>query len=360
MQTSPVLSRFSLSVQLPNFPMAGTASLLTQNFPSQPANTKSFVPTDSSPEAITAFDDEIPTIDYQLLFADDHDLRSKALAELGKICEEYGFFNLVNHGIPESVMERALKGVSDFFYLTDEEKKEYERKDSTDRIRWGLGFSPGDYQMVKREYLKVIPHPKFQRPTKPPGFGDALEDYYKRDREVILNLARAVSKTLGYEESYIEKVFNLEQGSDVSAMNVYPPWFQSTTPIGLPAHFDPGYLVSLIQNVNGGLQILHKGRWVNVHMPPNAIFINNGDHLEILTNGKYKSPMHRVILNNKVRRVSVPTVHGPSLDTFVTPAAEFVDEFHPPAYKAMIYKDTLEANDYHEVDGKSCMAQLRL
>lgn len=70
--------------------------------------------------------------------------------------------------------------------------------------------------------------------------------------------------------------------------------------------------------------------------------------------------MHRVILNNKVRRVSVPTVHGPSLDTFVRPAAEFVNEFHPPAYKGMVYKDSLEANGYHEIDGKSSIAQLRL
>ena len=110
---------------------------------------------------------------------------------------------------------------------------------------------------------------------------EALEDYYKRDREVILNLARAVSKTLGFEESHLEKVFEIENGTDVSAMNVYPPWFESSTLIGLPAHFDPGYLVSLVQNVNGGLQALHKGRWINVNMPPNSIFINNGDHLEV-------------------------------------------------------------------------------
>lgn len=50
---------------------------------------------------------------------------------------------LVNHGIPERVIERALEGIADFFNLTDEEKRELEKKDSTDRIRWGLGISPG-------------------------------------------------------------------------------------------------------------------------------------------------------------------------------------------------------------------------
>lgn len=64
-------------------------------------------------------------------------------------------------------------------------------------------------------------------------------------------------------------------------MNVYPLWFESNTQIGLPAHFDAGYLVSLVQNVNGGLQALHKGRWINVNLPPNSIFIDTGDHLEV-------------------------------------------------------------------------------
>lgn len=112
-------------------------------------------------------------------------------------------------------------------------------------------------------------------------YSKSLEDYYQRDREVMINLAKAVSKTLGFEENYLEKELGLEIGADVSAMNVYPPWFKSNTPIGLPAHHDPGYLVSLVQNVNGGLQLHYKQKWINVHMPSNSIFVNIGDHLEV-------------------------------------------------------------------------------
>lgn len=114
-------------------------------------------------------------------------------------------------------------------------------------------------------------------------YREALEDYYQRDREVIINLAKAVSKTLGFEENYLEKEFELETGADVSAMNVYPPGFKPNTQIGLPAHYDPGYLVSLVQNVNGGLQLNYKQKWINVDMPSNALFINIGDHVEVHT-----------------------------------------------------------------------------
>lgn len=111
---------------------------------------------------------------------------------------------------------------------------------------------------------------------------EALEEYFKSFKNVKIGLARAISKILGYEECYIEKVFNLESGFDVAAMNVYPPHFQSESSIGVPSHTDPGFIISLIQDVNGGLQVLsHNGKWINVYIPPNAFLIQIGDHLEV-------------------------------------------------------------------------------
>ena len=109
-----------------------------------------------------------------------------------------------------------------------------------------------------------------------------MEEYFKRLRVIVHGLGKAVSKSMGFEECYIEKAFKLDSGFDMSAMNLYPPNFRSKGSIGVPNHTDPGFFVSLIQDVNGGLQILsHNGEWINVNMPPNAIFINLGDHLEV-------------------------------------------------------------------------------
>ncbi|EXC32442.1 Leucoanthocyanidin dioxygenase [Morus notabilis] len=364
---------------------------------------------------------DVPTIDYFMLFSNDPNQRSKALNYLRHVCQDYGFFYLVNHGITDNVFESVFKGISDFFDPIEvEDRRQYEKKNPTDRIRWGLRSSPGenreylkvvahprfhcppkpaDFSVFKgisdffdpievedrrqyekknptdrirwglrsspgenREYLKVVAHPRFHCPPKPADFSEAMEEYFKRLREVVRGLGKAVSKTLGFEECYIEKAFNLESGFDVSAMNLYPPNFQSKGAVGVPDHTDPGFFVSLVQDVNGGLQILsNAGNWIDVYdMPPNAIFINLGDHLEILTNGKYKSHVHRVVVdNNKVKRISVATLHGPSLDTFVKPAPEFVDDSHPPAYRGATYKRSLEANG-DEIDVQSSIDQLRL
>ncbi|CAI0392090.1 unnamed protein product [Linum tenue] len=132
--------------------------------------------------------------------------------------------------------------------------------------------------------------------------------------------------------------------------------------MGLAEHTDPAFIISLVQNMDGGLQILtHQGQWINVHIPPNAILIQLGDQLELLTNGKYKSHVHRVLVDTyKVERISIGILHGPPIDEFVAPAPEFVDDNDPLAYRGITYSDALEANDRYEFEVQSCIDQLRI
>ncbi|KAF7816772.1 flavanone 3-dioxygenase 3-like [Senna tora] len=286
----------------------------------------------SAIDPYSACDDEIPTIDYSLLFSNDPHQRSLALEYLGQACHHYGFFYLVNHGIPDKVLDNLFKGISEFFdpMMLEERRALYSKKDPMDRIRWVLNSSSGE----NREYLKVNSHPNYHFPPNPSCFSEVLGEYHKEMRKIVVGLARAVSKSLGFEEDYIEKAFNLKSGFDVSAMNLYPPNHISKGEMGLAEHTDPGFIITLVQNVDGGFQILsHHGKWINVHIPPHAILIQLGDHLE-----------------NEVERISVATLHGPSLEKSVRPAPEFVDETHPHAYLGMTYKQSLEANGNDEID----------
>ncbi|KAF7816771.1 flavanone 3-dioxygenase 3-like [Senna tora] len=304
----------------------------------------------ASAESYSAHDDVIPTIDYSMLFSTDPHQASLALQYLAQ---------LVNHEIPDKVFENFFKGIYEFFDpKTLEERKVYSKKDSMDRIRWGLNSSSGE----NREYIKVIAHPDYNFPSNPSTFSEVFQEYYKETRRIVVGLARAMSKSLGFEEKLIEKAFKLKSGFDVSAMNLYPPNHKSKGEMGLPEHTDPGFIITLVQDVNGGLQILsHQGKWIQASIPRHAILIQIGDHLEILTNGKYKSHLHRVIVGkNKVQRISVATLHGPSLETFVRPAPEFVDQDHPQAYLGMTYKQSLQVNGNHEIDVQSSLDQIRL
>ncbi|XVE95542.1 hypothetical protein REPUB_Repub02eG0106600 [Reevesia pubescens] len=60
----------------------------------------------------------IPVIDFSKLNGEE---RAKALAQIANACKEWGFFQLVNHGIPEELLERVKKVSSEFYKLEREE-----------------------------------------------------------------------------------------------------------------------------------------------------------------------------------------------------------------------------------------------
>ncbi|XP_027368300.1 1-aminocyclopropane-1-carboxylate oxidase 1-like [Abrus precatorius] len=307
----------------------------------------------------SAVDDEIPTVDYSLIFSDDPDQRFLALENLRQACQEYGTFYLVNHTIPDEVFDCVLKRVTDYFDPTTmDERKVHSKKGPTDKIQWLQNSSIEE----NRECVKFYAHPQFHFSSNPSDIRKLLEKFGKEMRTIVVGLAKAMSKTLGFEENYLEKAFDLKSGFDVMVMNLYPPCSTSKGSIGIPEHTDPGFMITLVQDVNGGLQILsHKGIWINVTIPHRAILIQLADQLEILTNGKYKSQVHRVIVdNNKVQRITVVTLHGPSLDKFIGPGTEFVNEENPQKYRGMTYKESLEANGGGEIDIHSALKQLRL
>ncbi|CAL5206065.1 unnamed protein product [Lathyrus oleraceus] len=306
-----------------------------------------------------ASDEEIPTIDYSMLLSDDTDQRSIALQLLAHACEEYGFFYLVNHTMPHDVLKTVLKRISDYFdpKTVDERRISY-KKHPSDKFQWRQNANDGE----NREYLKVIAHPKDQVPSNPISLSKVTEEYNNEMRKIAVGLARAMSKNLGFDENYIEKALDMKLGFDVIAMNIYPPNSEAKSDIGLTDHTDPSFVITLMQDVNGGLQILsHQGNWINVYIPHHAILIQLGDHLEILTNGKYKSHVHRVLVNNnKVQRISIVTLHGPSLDKFVVPDTKFVDDENPQTYIGMTYRESLEANGDNLIDLQSSLELIKL
>ncbi|KAH7847202.1 hypothetical protein Vadar_023205 [Vaccinium darrowii] len=271
-------------------------------------------------------DETIPTIDFSLLTSTDPHQRSKIIRDLDRACREWGFFMLVNHGVPKSLMKETLDGCNQFFNLPMEEKKEYEGRTFGSR----LGLEQGE----------------------------VAEEYSKRTREVIKELLKGVSESLGFEQSYIEKAMNLESGLQIFAANLYPLCPQPELAMGIPAHTDHGLLTLLIENEIGGLQIQHNGKWFNVNPLPNSFLVNTDDHLEILSNGRYKSIKHRAVVNSNATRISIAVPLGPSLDTVVSPAPELIEgeSGRPAAYLPMKYKDYMD----RQLEGKPCLDHVRL
>nr|XP_018678752.1 PREDICTED: 1-aminocyclopropane-1-carboxylate oxidase [Musa acuminata subsp. malaccensis] len=59
----------------------------------------------------------IPVIDFSKL---DGKERAETMARIANGCEEWGFFQLVNHGIPVELLERVKKVSSECYKLREE------------------------------------------------------------------------------------------------------------------------------------------------------------------------------------------------------------------------------------------------
>ncbi|KAK3230972.1 hypothetical protein Dsin_002853 [Dipteronia sinensis] len=71
-------------------------------------------------------------------------------------------------------------------------------------------------------------------------------------------------------------------------------------------------------------------------------------------NGKYKSVLHRVVVNGKATRLSILISHGPPLDKVIAPAPESLHrENRPPAYRGITNKEYIELQQTNSLDGKS-------
>lgn len=156
----------------------------------------------------------------------------------------------------------------------------------------------------------------------------------KEYRSEVKNLAQRVmevmDENLGLPKGYINKAFNNgEEGSKNAFFGTkvshYPPCPNPEMVNGLRAHTDAGGVILLFQDDQvDGLQILKDGEWIDVQPIQNAIVINTGDQIEVLSNGKYKSVWHRVLAKESGNRRSIASFYNPSLKATIAPALQLI------------------------------------
>ncbi|CAI9104093.1 OLC1v1002705C2 [Oldenlandia corymbosa var. corymbosa] len=305
----------------------------------------------------------VPVIDLSLLSSTNPDDRAKAIHDLGKACKEWGFFMVINHGIPETLTNPLFETCDEFFDLPEEEKLQFEIKNPRFpvMVRSSVGPNPANEKVLFwRDYLRFFVHPEYYCPHKPEQLSGLVSEYAERTRGLARKLLRGISLSLGLEETYIEKAMEFDLTTQVFAANYYPPCPDPESAIGIPPHTDPGLLTFLLQNGVGGLEIQHEGKWFHLNAIPGSIFVNTGDHLEIVSNGKYKSVWHRAAVNNTKKRISLVVANGPSPDAIVEPAAPLICDDALAKYAPMNYMEYVEVQRFSRLGDKPILDRLKL
>ncbi|GFQ02014.1 gibberellin 20 oxidase 2 [Phtheirospermum japonicum] len=134
-------------------------------------------------------------------------------------------------------------------------------------------------------------------------------------KELSLAILELLAMSLGVERLHYRKFF--EDGSSIMRGNHYPPCKEAGLTLGTGPHCDPTSLTILHQDQVGGLQIFFDGKWRAIRPCPGALVINIGDTFMALSNGKYKSCLHRAVVNKDRARRSLVFFVNPKEDKIV-------------------------------------------
>ncbi|KAJ3692612.1 hypothetical protein LUZ60_011707 [Juncus effusus] len=284
----------------------------------------------------------MPVIDFGKLHQTTAS-RSLVIRDLEIACKDKGCFQVVNHGVSKSIMNGALEAASEFFESSAESKAEFESHDITKPVRYNT--SSNDGIIKSRYFLKHYAYPldRWQQywPLEPITYREKMGNYAAEVRRVALGLMDAILQSLDLGQTYLGQ--KLDEGMQVLSVNSYPMSTQTDVSIGLAAHSDYGFLTILLPSCPG-LEIMEHDTkdWKSVPQPLGTLHVHIGDHLEVLSNGRFKSLVHRAVLNGDRARVSVASIHGLSMGEKVKCADKLVDKSHPELYRESSFNDFLD------------------
>ncbi|XP_034702669.1 1-aminocyclopropane-1-carboxylate oxidase 3 [Vitis riparia] len=264
-----------------------------------------------------------PVINMEMLNGEE---RGATMEMIKDACENWGFFELVNHGISHEQMD-ALEKLTKGHYRKCMEQRFKELVAA--KALEGVQTEIKDMDWESTFFLRHLPVSNVS------DFPDLDEEYRKVMKDFALKLEKLAEElldllceNLGLEKGYLKKAFHGSKGPNFGTkVSNYPPCPKPDLIKGLRAHTDAGGIILLFQDDTvSGLQLLKDGQWVDVPPMRHSIVVNLGDQLEVITNGKYKSVLHRVVAQTDGNRMSIASFYNPGNDAVIYPAPALLEK----------------------------------
>ncbi|KAD6794463.1 hypothetical protein R6Q59_021549 [Mikania micrantha] len=304
-----------------------------------------------------------PSIFSQIPLIDLSNPDSKHL--LVKACQDFGFFKVVNHGIPLHFIHELESEAAKFFASPQSVKEKAGPPDPFGYGNKNIGRN-GDVGWVEYLLLDVKRDSNYNKifsssEEHPENFQCIVDDYVTAVKNMACKILEMMADELNLERNVFSKLLMDEQNDSVFRVNYYPPCPElqdhennGGNLIGFGEHTDPQIISVLRSDNTSGLEIsLSAGNWVSVPPDSGSFFINVGDSLQVMTNGRFKSIKHRVVANSKKSRMSMIYFGGPPLNEKIAPLPSLLEreeedsrynEFTWFEYKNSAFNSALSCN----------------
>ncbi|KAM6541529.1 hypothetical protein CsatB_005976 [Cannabis sativa] len=274
--------------------------------------------------AYNQFSNEIPVISLAGIDDNEGNRRSEIRKKIVEACEDWGLFQVVDHGVDATLISQMTRLATEFFALPAQEKLRF---DMSGGKKGGFIVSShlqGEAVQDWREIVTYFSQPKRLRdytrwPDKPEGWIAVTEKYSDSLMELACKLLEVLSEAMGLEKEALTKAC-VEMDQKV-VVNYYPKCPQPDLTLGLKRHTDPGTITLLLQDQVGGLQATRDGgnTWITVEPVEGAFVVNLGDHGHYLSNGRFKNADHQAVVNSNTSRLSIATFQNPAPEAVVYP-----------------------------------------
>ena len=288
-------------------------------------------------------------------------------------CETVGFFYIANHGIPDALVTEAFAQSRRFHALPLAEKKKIPQD------AHNIGYLPMNASMQRHSTVHQATRPNQNEsyfvthdrgpdhpdviaqtplrggnywPENLPGFRDGVMAYFNALNTLCQRIVPAFAVALGMEPDGLEHDFADENNAKLRMLH-YPPTRIEDNDFGTGPHTDNSFMTVLARDEVPGLAIrLPSDEWLEPPLLPGTFLVNIGNILRRMSNDRFLSTPHGVIVDGGADRYSMSYFHSQNVDRIIRVAPSCTDADKPPKYPPVPYRELIteysKANYFHQ------------
>jgi isopenicillin N synthase-like dioxygenase len=283
----------------------------------------------------------------------------QVVSKVKTACENFGFFYLKCDNI--ELLETTFSESKKFFNLS------YEEKYSCLCNKGNLGYTSFQDETLAphiqscgdtKEGYYIGRDPdcdeemQYQNVWPPEHLGlseweHVMKQYHLECCHLGLKVVRIISEALELPPHYFDHYF--EKPTALLRLIKYGKLLSNPNNgvFGAGEHTDYGMITLLATNDVSGLQIFLNNTWIDVPPRPDCYIVNLGDCLQILTNNRFKSTLHRVLITDTEKdRYSMAFFFEPNRSVLIEPLPDFsfnvsCESKYPNTFVPMTYGEYL-------------------
>ena len=328
---------------------------------------------DNAPSDMAAALRRLPVIELADVFAGEAEALEHAAEEIRAACEEVGFFYIRGHGVAEAVIEEAFAQSRRFHALPLAEKQPL-ALDQNNIGYLGMNTSmqahsavheatkPNQNESFFVTHDRAPGHPDVvagtpfrgpnQWPDDLPEFREGVMAYFEGLNALGQRMLALFARALRLPADGFEADFEDENHATLRLLH-YPPTEGEDNDFGTGPHTDNSFFTILARAEVPGLAIrLPEGDWLPPPLIEGTFLVNIGNMMRRMSNDRFHSTPHGVIVEGAKDRYSIAYFHSPHAYSMIRVLPSCIDAETPAKYPPVRYADLIRefysVNYFHQ------------